>query len=225
MFGWTSARIRGSDTNTTNSTGAYFEGEAGVMSGLAANTQVATATGWRSVDAISVGEKVLTFDAGLQPVTKVLRLDLWASDRPCPQSFWPLEVPIGALVNRDVMRLLPNQSVMVESDTAEEIYGDPFSLIPAAALEGLSGIHRIPPPAGLEVIVLHFETEQVVFANSGALFLCPSSLDLVASAFAEAPKLQYAILPLSEARVLADDIEAEAGRVCVSNPINGMAAA
>ncbi len=221
MLEWTSDRCRGG-RQVSDGRGRDDAGAGGVLTGLAADTRVATSMGWRAVSAITAGDKVLTFDAGLQPVAKVTRLSLWDGDDPCPQRFWPFEVPVKALGNRETLYLLPNQSVMVESDAAEEIYGDPFSLIPAAALEGLNGIERVPPQPGFEVIKLHFEKDQVVFANSGALFFCPSARDLLNSMFDTFEAPAYAILPLSEARALASDIK---GNLVCDTIQNGVAAA
>ena len=78
--------------------------------------------------------------------------------------------------------LLPGQTVMIESDVAEEVYGDAFALIPATALDGYRGIERVIPEARFEVITLHFAQDEIVFANIGALFHCPRNVDLVADA-------------------------------------------
>ena len=68
---------------------------------------------------------------------------------------------------------------MLESDLAEEALGDPFALVPAAALEGVRGVERVCPTDPIEVVSLHFEADQVVFAEHGALLFCPSGGDLV----------------------------------------------
>lgn len=222
MLGWKSAKT-GGIKRMSETTGAYDAGASGVMVGLVAGTRVATAMGWRSIEAIATGDKVLTFDAGLQTVMQVTRVPLWSGQTDCPKRFWPLEVPAGALGNRDVMQLPPNQNVMIESDAAEEMYGDPFSLIPAAALDGVNGICRVPPTEGLEVIVLRFADDQVVFGNNGALFFCPSARDLLESAFEKPEEPLYAILPMKEARVLADIIEGEAVVEPYAAPVREMA--
>lgn len=180
-----------------------------VLSGLVSGTRIATAMGWRPVESVVAGDLVLTFDAGLQRVSKVTRHPFWAGDTPCPTQFWPIEVPKGVLGNRDVMHLLPHQTIMVESDTAEDLYGDPFSLIPAEAMDGLSTSRRIPPQDGFEVVRLHFATEQVVFARNGTLFLCPSSRDMIEAAWEAPQDPLYTILPIDEARFLATRLEAE----------------
>ncbi len=178
-------------------------------SGIVAGTKVASTLGWRPIEAIDVGDEVLTFDGGMQPVLDITREVLWRGTAACPKHLWPLRVPIGALGNQDPMFLLPDQNVLIESDTAEEVLGDPFALIPAQALEGVSGIRRVRPHQVLEVITLHFERDEVVFANVGALFHCPAYAhkDLLTSSEEEA---RYEPLPLTQACLLSDFIGREA---------------
>lgn len=187
-----------------------------VLSGLISGTRVATAMGWRPVETILAGDKVLTFDAGLQTVTEVSRRPFWISDEPCPRSFWPIEVPVGVLGNRDVMHLLPDQYIMVESDAAEDLYGDPFSLIPAKAMDELSNAFRVPPQEGFEVVRLHFAADQVVFGKNGSLFFCPARRNVLDFAGPDRPEdPMYAILSIDEARFLAAKLEEEVAAVAV----------
>lgn len=209
MFRWKSSVLGGTRKRMTEITGAYDGGAVGVQSGIVAETKVATSSGWRGVDAIAVGDKVLTFDGGLQVVTGITRRKLWNGEMDCPQRFWPLEVPAHALGNIEVTYLLPNQGVMVESDAAEEMLGDPFALIPAKALVGLRDIAPVFPHREMEIISLHFEEDQIVFANSGALFFCPTEADLLRDAFEAPKKTAYDVLPMQEALALASYIEAE----------------
>ncbi|WP_135506254.1 Hint domain-containing protein [Roseovarius aestuariivivens] len=209
MFGWMSARAEQKDGR--HGFAGLSRAATSVEAGLIAGTSVATAMGWRPVEAIAEGDKVLTFDSGLQTVHKVSRIRLWSAEDDCPRQFWPLEVPAGALGNRDVMHVLPGQNVMIESDAAEDLYGDPFSLIPAEAIEGTNGVERVPPQGDIEVIVLHFADDQIVFANNGALFFCPACHDVLqAAASSEQARPHYAILPMDEARFLAVHLEEEA---------------
>ena len=151
-----------------------FHGTDLLSSGLVAGTQVATQHGWRNVEALQQGDQVLTFDAGLQPLRRISRSWSFANHGTTPKCHWPLFVPAGVLGNEAAMTLLPEQSVMVESDLGEAMFDDPFVLIPALALEGYKGVERRNPHRPIEVVVLHFETEQLVFANVGALFHCPA---------------------------------------------------
>ena len=145
----------------------------GRASGLVAGTSVATSVGWRPVETLIAGDKVLTFDDGLQKVTRIDRALLWPESAPCPQHLWPLDVPEGALGNQTRMMLLPEQAVMLESDIAEEVLGNPFSLMYASVLDGFRKISRCEPRGPIEVVNLCFADEQVIFANIGALFHCP----------------------------------------------------
>jgi hypothetical protein len=140
--------------------------------GFTAGTQVATNLGWRTVDALQLGDMVLTFDDGLQKVTHIERSRLCDDQADFPILHWPLRVPKGALGNASEMVLLPEQSVMVESDLGEAMFGDPFTLVPACALEGFNGVERMKPHGAIERVAIHFDTEQVVFANVGTLVHC-----------------------------------------------------
>lgn len=224
MHGWT-LKQRGLTRRMSELSGAYDGGATGVMTGLTVDTSVASSMGWCKVDALTEGDKVLTFDAGMQPISKISRSQLWTGDGPCPTRYRPLEVPAGALGNRDVLILLPNQGVMIESDAAEEAYGDAFSLIPAAALDGVNGIRRVDPEPGFEVISLHFDSDQVVFGNSGTLYFCPSARDLSDHAFDAVDRSDYVVRPLREARVLAEEIRHATAPCCSVSPCESMVAA
>lgn len=171
--------------------------------GIAFGTRIATTIGWRPVEAIAAGDQVLTFDHGMQPVQRVEHRMLWAGAS-TSRADWPLLVPVNVLGNRQEMVLLPGQSVLIESDLAEESFGDPFVLIPASVLDGHGGISRVRPSSRVEVVSLHFAREEVVFANAGAMFLCGSNADLLS-----APEAQdgYTVLPEWLARDFIDCLE------------------
>lgn len=171
--------------------------------GMIAGTKVATNAGWAKVETIREGQQVLTFDGGLQTVVAITRHVLMADTQNI--ATWPMTVPAGALGNREDMTILPHQSVLIESDTAEEMTGDPFALIPGAALEGYRGITQTRPSEWVEVIQLHFAQDEVVFANIGALFLCHAQTDLMSDA---APS-SYAVLDLEVAEDLVDCLKFE----------------
>jgi hypothetical protein len=179
----------------------------GRVSGLMAGTRVATADGWREVESIVPGDRILTFDAGLQEVTQVSRGVLWAGGGDCPRHLWPLAVPAGALGNAQDMLVLPEQSVVIESPVGEQLYGDSFTLVPAAALEGFRGIGRVAPAAPVVVVTLYFGTDQMVFCSAGALFFCPSVRSLaLTDSYDEVPG-EYVILGLEDAGFLIGCIE------------------
>ena len=199
MFAWKTATWDTDLTDTDfNDTGAAVPMLDTHTTGMIAGTKVATAAGWAKVETIQEGQQVLTFDGGLQLVIAVTRHILKADTQNIAS--WPMIVPAGALGNREDMTILPHQSVLIESDTAEDLTGDPFALIPGAALEGFRGISQTRPEAWVEVIQLHFAQDEVVFANIGALFLCRAQTDLISDA---APS-SYTVLDLEAAEDLVD---------------------
>ncbi len=215
MFGWMSA-LPGGAKRMTGGGGAYDGGAPGARRGLVTGTRLATAMGWRPVEALAVGDKVLTFDAGLQPVTGITRLSLWSGPAPCPKRFWPVSVPAGALGNREALHIPPYQPIMLESDAAEEVFGDPFVLVPAVALDGCRGITRTPPNGPVEVVILTFAEDQVIFSDSGALFFAPSSQDLLARAAGEDGDSVYSVLSVDMARALLHQFQADFSSACIA---------
>lgn len=134
--------------------------------GLLAGTRIATTLGWRPVDCIAVGDTVLTFDHGVQTVVAVTRAVM--PDQ-LPAFARPILVPVGALGNETRLILLPDQSVMVESDAAEALFGDPFAILKARDLVGLRGIERVDAGPLPDVVTLHFAQHEVLHADGGAL--------------------------------------------------------
>jgi len=162
--------------------GGHSKREIGLASGLVAGTMVATATGWRPVEAIAEGDLVLTFDHGMQPVASVTRGQLWQSGENCPKSLWPLKVPVDALGNLEDVILLPEQLALVESDVADTLFDDPFAMLTAADLEGYRGIERVAPMGEIEVVQLHLDNDEIVFAAAGMLVHCAAQKMLTVDA-------------------------------------------
>jgi len=187
-------------------------------SGMMAGTKVATPQGWAKVETITAGQSVLTFDGGMQTVVAVTRHILMTDTTDIAS--WPMSVPAGALGNREDMTILPNQPVMIESDLAEDLTGDPFALIPATTLNGLRGITPARPDAWVEVLQLHFEQDEIVFANIGALFLCRAQVDLMDTASED-----YAVLPMPVAEELVAALAYESGAAPAAAPQAEYAAA
>ena len=194
-------------------------------SGLVSSTMVATARGWTPAGALKPGDLVLTFDAGLQPVTQVSSEVPFETAKDCPSSLWPLEVPAGAFGNPRPYHLLSGQNIMVESDAAEDMFGDPFSIIPASALVGLRGVERVPPKDRMEIVRIAFADEQVVFGEHGALYLCASSRDMVEMAMEQRLDPLYAILPPAEARVVASSLGEDLASISGETPRDILGAA
>ncbi|WP_095590523.1 Hint domain-containing protein [Actibacterium ureilyticum] len=182
-----------------------------IETGLVAGTCVGTPMGWRPVQSLKAGDLVLTFDNGMQPVAQVSSGRLWTSADHCPQELWPLHVPVGALDNVTPLTLLSNACVMLESDLAEELYDDPFAMIPARALNGTRQIRAQAPTEPLEIVTLHFAVDQVLFVNGSALVFClahdthqPALIEDVIFGGAETA---YGTLPETEMQAVIDDLQ------------------
>ena len=145
------------------------------MRGIPSGTRIATIDGWRRIDMLAVGDHVLTFDNGARAIVAITRSLQYAQDG-APEFADPIHVPAGAVGNSQPMVLLPEQNVMIESDEAEARTGDPFALIPAKALVGYRGIERFRALRPFEVLTLHFETDELVYAEGGALLLTQSTV-------------------------------------------------
>ncbi|WP_368186692.1 Hint domain-containing protein [Aestuariibius sp. HNIBRBA575] len=189
---------------------------ADVNVGLATGTKVATKMGWRPVETIAAGDMVLTFDGGMQPVVEVRRFTVWSTHHDKDPSRWPLNVPAGALGNQDRMTILPDQPVMIESDAAENIYGDAFALMAASALEGFRGIERIAPPCRTDVVCIYFSEDQIVFSNGGALFLCQAAVDILVGI--DPQTNGYVALSDAQADILVSLMELDETGFGVSSP-------
>ncbi|MFX0542566.1 Hint domain-containing protein [Roseovarius sp. S4756] len=174
------------------------------QAGVSASVCVAGSNGWPALGTIAPGDLVLTFDAGLQPVAEILREPAWAGRGPLLPSLWLVEIPIRALGNREVMHLAADQLVLIESDVAEAVTGDPFALVPARSLGDVRGIHRVPPQPGDEIITLTFAEEQIVFAGGGAMLQCPAATSDLLEAPPSAPSARgYPRLSAQDAREVA----------------------
>lgn len=147
----------------------------GVAEGLIAGTLVATELGWQPVQDLRAGDRVVTFDNGMRKLTAVGISTLWTAQTSAPRSVWPVHIPKKALGNREVMSLLPNQTVLIESDQAEALFGDPFLMVSAGVLEGFNGITRVPPAREMTIVTLEFSRDEIVYANGTTLVHCPAT--------------------------------------------------
>lgn len=204
MFGWKS-KAKPTTQRSAETSGAR---DALAEHGLMIGTRVASNLGWRSVEALRPGDQVLTFDHGMQTVTDIRRTMLFADATSVPAHLMPVTVPAGTLGNRNPMYLLPEQGVLVESDAAIDAYGDPFAIVPAAALAGFRGIHRAQTPAQIEIITIGFAQPQVIYVDGGALLFCPQTRMELADMLDPA-SAAYAMLSMDEAETLVDCMEYE----------------
>ena len=207
MFGW-KTKMNGMTHRTAETTGAYDGGLAVQTHGLMAGTKVASNLGWRTIEALTVGDMVLTFDNGMQEITEIRRMTFWTDAPDTPSANWAVIVPVGALGNREKLTLLADQGVLVESDTAADMFGDPFAIIPAQSLVGVRGIMRAAPAEQIELIAVYFAQEQVIYAEGGALIHCPKNT-MALDAFLATNTAAYDVLDAQNAAFVADCLQVE----------------
>ena len=188
--------------------GAYDGGIATLSHGLMTGTRVASNLGWRAIDALAVGDKVLTFDHGMRMITEIRRAHVWLDAPETAEMMWPVVIPEGALGNREDLVLLPDQGVMIESDAAQDMHGDPFAILTAHSLVGLRGIHRREPMQRVELVAVYFEHDEVIYAEGGALIHCPADMSTL-DKFLDAATPTYTVLSGEAAEELAFHISLE----------------
>jgi hypothetical protein len=207
MFGW-KTKAKTLPRRMMELTGGYGGGINTTTKGLMIGTRIATAMGWRQVDAIAVGDAVLTFDNGMQIVTGVNRSIVWVDAPWTPDHMWPVHIPAGALGNYVDMTVLSGQGLMVESDAALDQHGDPYAVIPALALVGVRGITRQAPRNQIEIITLSFDAEQVIYAEGNVLVHCPAS-KVSLDAMLNGVQGAYDVLSTTDAAFLAECLVVE----------------
>ena len=142
--------------------------------GVHASTLVATEMGWLPAGDLRPGDRIVTFDNGMVALRDAAVSLQTTAGRTLPRAYWPLMVPEKALGNRREMLLMPEQNVLIESDEGEDLFGDPFLLVAASALDGYNGITRVAPAPEMKIVSLRFDDEQVVYANGMVLMHCPT---------------------------------------------------
>lgn len=186
--------------------------------GLLAGTPVATPAGWVAVETLGPGDLVMIFDAEPRPVLAMQSAVVEAGRQRWPVAHWPLLVPDGALGNRGDLRLLPWQSLLLDSDLAETMFGDAFALVPALALDGWRGIAPVAPDPLETVWLPILPREGLIHVAGGVLLFCPAEPEdapAVLGPGPEAARSDYLPLSLAEARALtaglaAQDVDAAA---------------
>jgi len=136
--------------------------------GFVAGTMVETDAGWQPVETLAIGQPVQTWDGGLQPLVRLER-------RRIAPGAGLVAVPGGVLSTCSDLVLLPGQHVLVGTGAAAALLDQDVALVPAAALLGWQGVRVERPRRGFDVVGLAFETEEVVYANTGAMLHCAAA--------------------------------------------------
>ncbi|HRK42890.1 MAG TPA: Hint domain-containing protein [Gemmobacter sp.] len=133
--------------------------------GLGAEAQVETATGWRRAADLVAGDLVHVHGGGLRSVQAVQHED--GAGAPL------LHVPGGALGNCADLWLGAAQFVLIDTLLDPGLPDAMEVLVPAEALDGLRGMALQTAPAGMVLVTLHFEAEEVIWAQTGVMVHAP----------------------------------------------------
>lgn len=122
-------------------------GDAGAIC-FASGTQIATPQGPRVVETLAPGDRVLTTDAGDEPI-------IWTGQQIVKAAgpLAPIEFAPGALGNSAPLRLSPQHRVLQRGPAVELMFARPEILVPAHRLLGLPGVTRRP---SVDVTYCHF---------------------------------------------------------------------
>ncbi|MEM6276946.1 MAG: Hint domain-containing protein [Pseudomonadota bacterium] len=103
-----------------------------------AGSPIRTPTGYRPVEALHVGDHVLTEDHGAQPI-------VWAGSRRAfgVSAFAPVEIRAGSLSNDRTIRVSQQHRILLNGPEAELLFGEPEVLVPARALVGRPGVNIV----------------------------------------------------------------------------------
>lgn len=179
-----------------------------LVDGVPASQVLATPDGWVEAGDLEPGDPVLTYENGVLPLRHVHRS---AQAAWVPPVFWPVTLPAGTMGNDHPVELLPAQMVMLECELAEEYFGEACVMVPSLALVGWNGAKRLPPRE-VELVHLHFDLPQVVFAGPSLLLGCSGTGNAAANMFRGGDLLT---LGLREARMLVSGLIAEGRRAAL----------
>lgn len=173
MFGWNHQNSRAPDGVEPPRNFAPQPKLQGAGCGLVEGTLVASDGGWQPIETLCAGERMLTFDDGMQTILALVRDEIWSGPS-MPPSLWPLLVAAQTIGNSHDMLVMPNQGVLIECEAVTDRWGDPFAVVPGAALEVLDGVSRHEPYGTVEILLPVFDQDQMVFGDNGALLFCQS---------------------------------------------------
>ena len=153
-----------------------------------AGTRITLATGaQKPVEELQIGDRVLTRDAGPQPIRWIGRTTLRATG-----AFAPIRIAAGALNNLNDLRVCPDHRLFIYQRTDELGAGRSELLVRARHLT--NGTTIAPEPGGfVDYVQLLFDHHQIVFAEGIAV---ESMLVDARTSAALPPEMQTALAEL-----------------------------
>jgi hypothetical protein len=141
-------------------------------SGLLASTLIETQVGWQTAGSLRMGACVYTVDGGLTPVLGLDRQ--WLAPQP---DVHLVHVPGGTIDNDADLLLLSGQHVLLDTMGDAMLPDAALVLIPATALVGWRGTRRVAMTDDVEIITPLFASEEIIYANAGAMMRCPGIME------------------------------------------------
>lgn len=120
------------------------------------------------VEALQVGDRVVTVDHGLQTIRWIGRRFLnngHLSERP---GLRPITIEAGALGDQLPLRKItvsPQHKMLLSGSALELNFGMDEALVPAASLTSLDGVEANLPEAGIEYIHILFDSHEIIFCE------------------------------------------------------------
>lgn len=151
-------------------------------------TLISTPEGERVIEALGVGDEVLTMDHGAQPIRWIGSRALDAIDLTHQPKLRPVRIRAGvlgeSLPERDLM-VSPQHRVLVRSKIAERMFDTREVLIPAIKLVALEGIDVAEDVESVTYWHMLFDTHEIVFSDGApteSLFTGPEALKSLSTA-------------------------------------------
>lgn len=126
---------------------------------FAKGTRILTPEGYRRIEDLKIGDRVMTLDSGHQPIRWIGRRTTAARGNAAPIRFAP-----GAIGNEQALALSPNHRLLVRGSAVELLFCEPEMLVPAKYL--VDGVD-ITPVFGGVVTYLHllFDQHEIIWAE------------------------------------------------------------
>lgn len=134
---------------------------------FASGTLIETKDGLIAVEAIEIGQKVMTRDNGYCMVRWVGRRDLTAADLAAAPALMPVRIRRGALGNgfpAEDMLVAQQQRMLLTGARTEQYFGETEVLVAAADLVGQPGITRADV-ADVSYIQIMFDAHEIILAD------------------------------------------------------------
>lgn len=137
------------------------------MPSFTPGTLIATPRGERKVQDLSIGDRVVTRDNGIQEIRWVGQRRLTREELAKAEHLNPVLIPKGALSDglpeRDML-VSPNQRLLVTSDQTALYFEEREVMAAAKRLTGVDGVEQVDLPE-VTYVFLMFDQHEVVLSN------------------------------------------------------------